>query len=1799
MNVATNSGGILVTITNAPRNEVTRPVLKPCGVFVATALFLIGVLVSPASGQIPGAELQEAGCWSHADRDNPISRSSGFYSPTDLAGGPECGGPIVGESSVYLFSGEFFHTAVDLRIPGRGIDFVWSRKYRSRIGPSTRAGNGWDHSYNIFLTEVPAGPGEVQALHLHTTTDLNWSPPIDPGGAPEDLRYCTLRATGPEGFADPVTATFVETDDADLVAADPDIPDPGEAFFYLVTAKNGVREGSRGTTSSGTPRDGLTCGLSGPDLLLADGNTRRDLHRLQANGTWVADEFFRVLSEDGNGSNTLTFPDGKTWTFLPFDGGTAEGKITSIVDRNGNQLSFLYDTQGRLDTVVDTLGRNITVAYDSAGFIESVTDFALRQVSYTYYQNGDAGGSFGDLATVTSPPVSGTPTGNDFLTGKTTSYTYSKGLAQPVLNHNLLTITDPKGQTWLSNTYSAETDSGATNFDRLLSQIWGDPDDRLDYVYVPVVPSVANNFAAIKTIVNDRVGNVAEYFFDGNNRNVRTLEYTGRASDPDQPTTAVLNRPSGALRPGNPPLGDPAFFETLWAYNDDSLTTQVTYPNSNTTSYTYDELHSDRRSQGNLLQRCRNPGPLGGDQTVLCESYLYTDSACACSGAGTNFVRGHTDYRGHPTVHTYDAGGNRVHTEHRISSIVEDYEYNAFGQMTAHIRPDNGSSHRRRDEYSFHTLVPQLGYLESTIVDAPTLALTESFEYDSVGNLVRSTDPLGNDTTFVVNQLNQKIRETSREVGPGGPRYEKDFYYDANDNVVRIDVQNVDDQGVVQFNSHFTTIYEYEILNQGIRTCRESGSYTGAIPGIVGLPVCSGLPDSEFIVTEYEYDSNRNRTLTRFGEATNGNQPTNTIHQLFDERDLLFRTVRAQGDSGQSTRQLDYDGNRNLRREIAGLEDLPDQRLTTRMYDGYDRLVSRTDAMGNTSSYGYDANSNVVSVNVQGETDDATPGSVGNVRLYEAAYVFDEMDRLTDVVVEFFDTASQQALGDGQATTLIDYNDNSQIVEITNDNGHATTAVYDTANRIAMLTDAKANEVSYGYDANSNLLTMLETDRSDLVGEQDQVFATTYGYDGLDRLTSTLDNVGNLMTYAYDSRSNRIREEDALRASAVDPGNVVTYGFDGTNRLVSTVRQLTDDGTGAGTVTGSITTEQMWDDSSRRIGRTDDNGNQTTFEYDALNRVIVRQFADGTQDTYGYDVHDNRTSAADANGSTADSSYDLLDRLLQTDITPGPGVSSDVIEETYRYDGLSRLVQAADEDSTIVRAYDSLSNVRQDTQNGVTVVSAHDGVGNRKSCNYPGGRAFTMLHDQLERLASIGESGGGSIATYAYVGRDRIRQRQHGNGTQLDWVYDGVRLPTRTTHSAGIDDRAYQWDGMYNKTRREVVPPSPLQLTFNYGYDSAYRLVQTTVNNAATTVRMTAYDLDGLGNRQSVTGLGTPDPGFYTLDATTPEPADAQVNQYTDTSFDTRTYDTNGNLIAMDSGLPTQRTMQYDYRNRMVSFVAIGGATTTFNYDALDRRIEKITPSGTVRYIYDGDQVIEEQDTGGMTLASYVYGFDGVPKGASLRAPELLHMQRTGTDYYYHADDAGNVMAVSDDLGAVVDRYDYEDFGRPVSGPPASSGNPYRFAGMRYETYDPQTSWYENRSRYLDPRAGRFTTREPQGMWATRLHLGNGYSFSASSPWTNGDQGVTTRQHCSEMATTEDAGTGDDGESDDSSLLDSLRDDDYFILNYANYQSADRIHPLVALNNPAPGNDGEEADAAKKDTQEDRPEPDSDNERSK
>ena len=112
-------------------------------------------------------------------------------------------------------------------------------------------------------------------------------------------------------------------------------------------------------------------------------------------------------------------------------------------------------------------------------------------------------------------------------------------------------------------------------------------------------------------------------------------------------------------------------------------------------------------------------------------------------------------------------------------------------------------------------------------------------------------------------------------------------------------------------------------------------------------------------------------------------------------------------------------------------------------------------------------------------------------------------------------------------------------------------------------------------------------------------------------------------------------------------------------------------------------------------------------------------------------------------------------------------------------------------------------------------------------------------------------------------------------------------------------------------------------------------------------------------------------------------------------------------------------------------------------------------------------------------------------------------------DYYFHADDLHNVMAVTDSGGNAVERYEYEDYGRPqfmnAGGSSLAAtgvGNALLFTGRRY---DSETGRYDYRTRSLDPIAGRFTSRDSIGIWGARDGEGNAFVYVTNNPATHID----------------------------------------------------------------------------------------------
>ncbi|MDA2930890.1 DUF6531 domain-containing protein, partial [Acidobacteria bacterium AH-259-O06] len=206
-----------------------------------------------------------------------------------------------------------------------------------------------------------------------------------------------------------------------------------------------------------------------------DGTGRRDLYRFDGNVHISPPGFYDRLDRQGNNTLTITDRDGTVQEY----GLTGEFyRLVKITDRNGNQLTLSYNGSNQLSSITDTLGRQITAHYNGDGRITSLEDFAGRRISFAYDAQGN-------LISFTRPATDRYPAGNTF------TYTY-------LPDHNLSSITDPKGQTFLQNSYNSR--------DQVIEQVYGDSSQK-KFTYW---------YRLGWTIERDRNGNFKLYKYDAN-----------------------------------------------------------------------------------------------------------------------------------------------------------------------------------------------------------------------------------------------------------------------------------------------------------------------------------------------------------------------------------------------------------------------------------------------------------------------------------------------------------------------------------------------------------------------------------------------------------------------------------------------------------------------------------------------------------------------------------------------------------------------------------------------------------------------------------------------------------------------------------------------------------------------------------------------------------------------------------------------------------------------------------------------------------------------------------------------------------------------------------------------------------------------------------------------------------------------------------------------------------------------------------------------------------------------------------
>jgi RHS repeat-associated protein len=385
---------------------------------------------------------------------------------------------------------------------------------------------------------------------------------------------------------------------------------------------------------------------------------------------------------------------------------------------------------------------------------------------------------------------------------------------------------------------------------------------------------------------------------------------------------------------------------------------------------------------------------------------------------------------------------------------------------------------------------------------------------------------------------------------------------------------------------------------------------------------------------------------------------------------------------------------------------------------------------------------------------------------------------------------------------------------------------------------------------------------------------------------------------------------------------------------------------------------------------------------------------------------------------------------------------------------------------------------------------------------------------------------GVQLAAYSYAGRDRLLQRadfagvvqRYHNGSWSDTAYyDGARRPVKLDFVKGaalLTGIEHGFDRANNRTfTRRLHNASKGD---NFVYDSMYRLVTWERDLPAAAVGVPGgssfksrhtFELDGAHSRHKTTRAlpnQIPVPTVIAVDSVHNYTAKQQGigPQYTTWS---QTFDLNGNKTGFtDQG--THPVYKYDFLNRL-RVIEQGTEKVEFDYDAEGKRVRtRVTGltgyPATTEFIHDGQHVIEEVNGSGQYLRRFYYG-DSLDE---LVGYDNLAFYTGPGSYFYEQDSAGDVVAIHDASGNVVERYTYGAYGSvffATAGNAAKNiehsdfGNPYLFKGLRHEAY--YDALYYVRARFLDCADGTFMQRDPLGFWGDDLSLGGPKAYCAGN----------------------------------------------------------------------------------------------------
>ena len=817
------------------------------------------------------------------------------------------------------------------------------------------------------------------------------------------------------------------------------------------------------------------------------------------------------------------------------------------------------------------------------------------------------------------------------------------------------------------------------------------------------------------------------------------------------------------------------------------------------------------------------------------------------------FAKSQLDTLGNVTLYGYDDGGRLVTSVQNASQPA--YDNSSLGSDPALSR--------------YATLIVN-NRLDQDVVTR--------YQYDSVGNLIRATDVLGNVSLTGYDALNRPINTVQNASQPT---------YNLN-----VDPALAYYMPTPATDQDMTSYTEYDALGRVRRTQDTLGTWT--------LYAYDSLGRQTATVSSASYP-----TYDASHDPTFSNYPLSTAA----DQDVLSLTT------------YDSFGRVLYTTDVLG-------RKTWYAYDGLGRAVQTiANAVGTATDNGpRDPRSPLYAASTDSDKDlisTTTYDSNGYVMWSQDSlgrktwYAYDNVGRQIRTITNASGTATDNGSRDPRSSFYVPSSAPDQDL--------ISQTVYNAQGRVVAAIDSLGNQTQYVYDSLGRRLKTISNFVTGVYNplRPDQDLITTTTYDLAGRVVATVDSRGTRTAFTYDSLGRRVT---ATQAAGTSLATTSYTCYDKAGRVLRVIQNWRPSATDA--PPDALDSQGNWLFNPTSYGLANDQNRITSYTLDLAGRQLSTTGAysltlSGLQQLTNHAVYykDGQVDhVTDASNATTTYGYDKLRRRNLVVQGYLDAINQWGNPTTWSWNATANQWQSSTGTSIGFNGpYASNDRLRHPNSNNLIVQLSYDRAGRLLNQRDPNGNLTTYAYDLLNRRTTLTDPLSNTwLTSYARLPNGQTNLiSTDANNHQTQQTFDRAGRLTTLQYlnepSAITPNVSFDYNKLGSRlAMHETLGTSSVRNT-TYAFDQARRLtaVNLDVRGDGSTIQTVSYQYDAGGLRTQLTM------------------PDGKTVSYT--------YDARGQLVGLSDW--NAQAVRYDYDNagRLSAVERPNGLRSGYQYDAGSR----------------------------------------------------------------------------------------------------------------------------------------------------------------------------------------------------------------------------------------------------------------------